>query len=72
MFRPAAMVLDAVLPRMNAFGRIAVCGMIAGYDGALSIEHEDGLMSAREGFEKAVSFLRAIVIKEDPGHPFWA
>ena len=28
------MILDAVLPRMNAFGRIAVCGMIAGYDGA--------------------------------------
>ena len=28
------MVLDAVLPRMNAFGRIALCGMIAGYDGA--------------------------------------
>ena len=27
------MVLDAVLSRMNAFGRIAVCGMIAGYDG---------------------------------------
>ena len=28
------MVLDAVLARMNAFGRIAVCGMIAGYNGA--------------------------------------
>ncbi len=28
------MILDAVLTRMNAFGRIAVCGMIAGYDGA--------------------------------------
>jgi NADPH-dependent curcumin reductase CurA len=27
------MVLDAVLLRMNAHGRIAVCGMIAGYDG---------------------------------------
>ncbi len=26
-------VLDAVLPRMNAFGRIAVCGMISGYNG---------------------------------------
>jgi NADPH-dependent curcumin reductase CurA len=26
-------VLDAVLPRMNAFGRIALCGMIANYDG---------------------------------------
>ncbi len=28
------MVLNAVLTRMNAFGRIALCGMIAGYDGA--------------------------------------
>jgi len=27
------MILDAVLLRLNAFGRIAVCGMIAGYDG---------------------------------------
>lgn len=26
-------ILDAVLPRMNAFGRIAVCGLIAGYNG---------------------------------------
>ncbi len=28
------MVMDAVMANMNAFGRIAVCGMIAGYDGA--------------------------------------
>jgi len=27
------MVLDAVMLRMNPFGRIAVCGMIAGYNG---------------------------------------
>jgi NADPH-dependent curcumin reductase CurA len=27
------MVMDAVMLRMNAFGRIALCGMIAGYDG---------------------------------------
>lgn len=27
------MVMDAVMLRMNDFGRIAVCGMIAGYDG---------------------------------------
>lgn len=27
------MVLDAVMLRMNAFGRMAMCGMIAGYDG---------------------------------------
>ncbi len=27
------LVLDAVMLRMNAFGRIALCGMISGYDG---------------------------------------
>ena len=27
------MVLDAVMLRMNHFGSIAVCGMIAGYNG---------------------------------------
>ena len=26
-------VMNAVLPRMNAYGRIALCGLIAGYDG---------------------------------------
>jgi NADPH-dependent curcumin reductase len=26
-------ILDAVLSRMNAFGRIAICGMISGYNG---------------------------------------
>jgi NADPH-dependent curcumin reductase CurA len=26
-------ILDAMLPRMNPFGRIAICGMIAGYNG---------------------------------------
>jgi len=28
------MVMNAVFPLMNAFGRIAVCGMISGYNGA--------------------------------------
>lgn len=45
---------------------------LAGYDGALSIEHEDGLMSGREGFEKAVRFLRDIVVREQPGAVHWA
>ena len=27
-------VMDAVLARMNPFGRVAVCGLISGYDGA--------------------------------------
>jgi NADPH-dependent curcumin reductase len=28
------MILDCVMQRMNAFGRIAMCGMISGYNGA--------------------------------------
>jgi NADPH-dependent curcumin reductase CurA len=28
------LILDVVLSRMNAFGRIALCGLISGYDGA--------------------------------------
>ncbi len=45
---------------------------VAGYDGALSIEHEDGLMSGREGFEKAVAFLKDVLIKEKAGEAYWA
>lgn len=45
---------------------------LVGYDGALSIEHEDGLMSGREGFEKAVRFLQGLVIREQAGETYWA
>jgi sugar phosphate isomerase/epimerase len=45
---------------------------MAGYDHVLSIEHEDGLMSSKEGFEKAVQVLRNLVIREEVGQPFWA
>ena len=45
---------------------------LIGYDGVLSIEHEDSLMSANEGFEKAVCFLQNIVLKEKPGAMWWA
>jgi sugar phosphate isomerase/epimerase len=44
---------------------------LAGYDGVLSIEHEDSLMSINEGFTKAVSFLRESVITETPGEAWW-
>ena len=43
-----------------------------GYDGAISIEHEDGLMSPREGLEKAVSFLKEVLIYENAGEMWWA
>lgn len=43
-----------------------------GYDGAISIEHEDGLMSPREGLEKAVAFLKDVLIYEKAGDMWWA
>ena len=42
-----------------------------GYDGVISIEHEDSLMSVQEGFEKAVAYLRSVLIKEQPGAAWW-
>ena len=42
-----------------------------GYDGVLSIEHEDPLLSMSEGFEKAVAYLSEVVIEEKPGEPWW-
>ncbi len=44
---------------------------VIGYEGAVSIEHEDGLMSPQEGLEKAVSFLKDIIITEDPAAMWW-
>ena len=43
-----------------------------GYDGAISIEHEDGLMSPKEGLEKAVTFLKEVLIYENAGEMWWA
>ncbi len=43
-----------------------------GYDGAISIEHEDGMMSIEEGLERAVSFLKNVIIFEKPPEMWWA
>lgn len=45
---------------------------MVGYDDVLSIEHEDSLMSVNEGFTKAVSFLKEILLSEEPGQMWWA
>jgi sugar phosphate isomerase/epimerase len=45
---------------------------MVGYDGTLSIEHEDSLMSSNEGFMKAIAFLKEVVIAEQPGEMSWA
>lgn len=45
---------------------------MAGYDGAISIEHEDSLMSVNEGFTKAVASLKDALISEPRGEAWWA
>lgn len=45
---------------------------MVGYDDVLSIEHEDSLMSNTEGLEKAISFLKEVMVFEDIGEMWWA
>ena len=46
---------------------------LVGYDDILSIEHEDSLMTSCEGLEKAVDFLKDVIIREpSPKEMFWA
>jgi sugar phosphate isomerase/epimerase len=45
---------------------------LVGYDGVLSIEHEDALMSVDEGIEKAVTLLRGALLREPPAEMWWS
>ena len=42
-----------------------------GYDGIVSIEHEDALMSPEEGLKKAIKFLKDVLIYESAGDMWW-
>ena len=44
---------------------------LVGYDGPISIEHEDALMSPTEGLEKAVAFLKETIIYENLAKAWW-
>jgi sugar phosphate isomerase/epimerase len=45
---------------------------LCGYDGVLSMEHEDSLISAAEGLRKGVEFLQNIILREPKGAVTWA
>ena len=45
--------------------------LVVGYDDTISIEHEDSLMSAKEGLEKAIAFLKDKIVYEKPGAMWW-
>ena len=42
-----------------------------GYDDVVSIEHEDALMSPEEGLEKAIAFLKEVIIFKNAGELWW-
>ena len=44
---------------------------LAGYDGVLSIEHEDALASIHEGLSSAVAMLSRVILQEPPVEPWW-
>jgi sugar phosphate isomerase/epimerase len=44
---------------------------LAGYDGVLSIEHEDALASVDEGLGRAVAMLQRCILTEPPAQPWW-
>ncbi|MBD1380735.1 sugar phosphate isomerase/epimerase family protein [Metabacillus arenae] len=43
-----------------------------GYDYVVSIEHEDPIMSIDEGFNRAVSNLKSVLIEQQPSDMWWA
>ena len=46
---------------------------MVGYDGMISIEHEDSLMTPNEGLQKAISFLKEVLTFEAKNTDvFWA
>lgn len=45
---------------------------MVGYDGMISIEHEDSLMTPNEGLEKAIKLLKEVMIFEAKGDMWWA
>ncbi|MCU4927057.1 sugar phosphate isomerase/epimerase [Halobacteria archaeon AArc-dxtr1] len=44
---------------------------MVGYDGAISIEHEDSLTSSLEGLEKGIDMLERAVFESQPGDAYW-
>ena len=46
---------------------------LVGYDDVLSIEHEDSLMTPQEGLQKAIAFLKDVLMFEEKNtRVFWA
>lgn len=67
LFRTVGYGHDSVV-----WGDIFTALRLAGYDGAVSIEHEDAFMSIEEGLEKGIRFLKETLFFESPAAAWWA
>jgi len=56
---------------MEEWKRIMSALSEVGYDYVISMEHEDALMDREEGFEKAASFLKQVIIEKTPETMWW-
>jgi sugar phosphate isomerase/epimerase len=54
-----------------AWKQIVSALRLIGYDGVLSIEHEDALASVDEGLRSAVQMMSRVLLKESPAVPWW-
>ncbi len=52
--------------------RIISALKVVGYDDSISIEHEDSLMAPLEGLEKAIDYLKGMIIEGKAGEMWWA
>ena len=58
---------------MQVWRDIASALRLIGYDHVMSVEHEDSLMTPKEGLEKAIAFLKQVIIFEPkPTEISWA
>jgi sugar phosphate isomerase/epimerase len=51
--------------------RVMTALVSVGYDYVLSFEHEDPVMSPEDGAEKAIAYLRPLVIKKPLARVWW-
>ncbi|WMT42579.1 sugar phosphate isomerase/epimerase [Paenibacillus sp. D2_2] len=56
---------------MKTWADIISALRLYGYDYAVSIEHEDGLMSIEEGFTKAVRNLQQVIMEDSAAEMWW-
>jgi len=52
--------------------RIIAALRLAGYDGVISIEHEDALASLHEGLSTAIAMLERVILRDPPVEAWWS